>query len=223
MIYKVIQTGSDGNAILVNGQVLLDCGVAYQKIQFAEEDLRLVLLTHIHADHFRHSTVRRLAEQNPLLRFGCCPWMYEPLIGCNVSRKNIDVYQPGQWYRYKQFQVSPVHLYHDVPNCGYKVHWNGEKLFYATDTGSLEGIEAKGYDVYLVEANYEEQELLERVAQKKETGEYIYEFEVIKRHLSRAQCDNFIYRNITHGEYVYLHQHKAGTKEDGQLPKNDKL
>ena len=60
----------------------------------------------------------------------------------------------------------------------------------------------------MVEANYEDDVILQKIADKKETGEYAYEIQAMKNHLSKAKCDDFIYRNIgSAGEYVYLHCH----------------
>ena len=44
---------------------------------------------------------------------------------------------------------------------------------------------------------------------KKEAGEYSYEWQAMKNHLSKAKCDDFIYKNIgALGEYVYMHCHE---------------
>lgn len=43
---------------------------------------------------------------------------------------------------------------------------------------------------------------------EKANGEFVYERRVLGTHLSKAKCDDFIYRNIgSTGEYVYLHGH----------------
>lgn len=49
MNYKVINTGSDGNAILINGEILIDCGVSFKKIEPYYKNIKLVLLTHVHS------------------------------------------------------------------------------------------------------------------------------------------------------------------------------
>jgi len=80
-------------------------------------------------------------------------------------------------------------------------------MIYATDTNTLDGITAKDYDLYMIEANYTDEEMAERIAKKLELDIYPYEYEVMNNHLSKEKCDNFIYSNIGNGEYVYLHQH----------------
>lgn len=206
--YHIISTGSKGNAVIINDFILVDCGVPYKAIKPFVSQLKLVLLTHIHSDHFRPSTLRRLSSERPTLRFACGSWLVSDLVAAGVSSQNIDILECGTMYRYGICDVIPVSLVHNVPNCGYKIHFREGKVFYATDTNNLNGIAAKDYDLYMVEANYEDDVILQKIADKKEAGEYAYEIQAMKNHLSKAKCDDFIYRNIgSAGEYVYLHCH----------------
>lgn len=209
MHYRIIATGSKGNAVVLNDYILVDCGVPFKKLKDNYRDLKIVLLTHIHSDHFNRSTIRRLARDRPTLRFGCCSWLVADLLKCGVSKRNIDVYEIGKVYDYKAFKVSPIKLYHDVPQCGYRIFADGKKAMYATDTAHLQGISAKGYDLYLLEANYEQSELQERIRAKEENGGYIYEYNIPDRHLSKEQADEFIFENMgANSKYVYLHEHR---------------
>lgn len=49
MTYEVIATGSSGNAVLINNEILIDCGVSWKKIRPYAKKLKLVLLTHEHS------------------------------------------------------------------------------------------------------------------------------------------------------------------------------
>lgn len=208
--YEIISTGSQGNAVVLNGWLLIDCGVPFKALRTVWHKLRLVLLTHIHGDHFNRSTIRRLAELRPMLRFACCDWLVAPLVECGVKKTNIDVLAPDVMSRYSHCDVTPFELSHDVPNCGYKIAFENGRVIYATDTRNLNGIEAKNYDLYMVEANYTDEEIAARIRSKKEHLEYAYERRVLDTHLSKADADDFVYRNIgPGGEYVYLHTHKA--------------
>ena len=73
--YQVLSTGSAGNAVVVNRTVLIDCGVPYKVVEPFIKDLRLVLLTHIHGDHFKVSTIRKIAQGRPMVRFGAPEWL----------------------------------------------------------------------------------------------------------------------------------------------------
>ena len=157
--YRIISTGSQGNAVIVNDFMLIDCGVPYKSLAKYVPRLKLVLLTHIHSDHFRPSTLRRLSLERPLLRFGCCRWLVSALVKAGVPTSNIDVLEPDVMYGYGVCNVIPVSLVHNVPNCGYKIHFPAGKVFYATDTNNLNGIVARHYDLYMIEANYEDAEI----------------------------------------------------------------
>ena len=208
MHYNIISTGSKGNAVVLNDIILIDCGVSFRALKEIYKDLKIVLLTHIHSDHFNRTTLRLLSEARPTLRFACCEWLVTPLIETGITKRNIAVLEIGKIYDYKAFKVSPVKLYHDVPNCGYRLFFGKEKAFYATDTSTLAGITAKDYDLYLVEANHEEEEINKRISEKKANGEFVYEIRATRNHLSKEQCDAWVYENIGSGEYVYLHQHQ---------------
>ena len=75
MNYKILNSGSDGNCTLINDIIAIDMGVSYKLLTPHVEKLRLVLLTHVHSDHFNKATIRRLAKDRPTLRFGCCKWL----------------------------------------------------------------------------------------------------------------------------------------------------
>lgn len=208
MNYNIISTGSQGNAIVLNNIILLDCGVPFRDLKDVYKDLKIVLLTHIHGDHFNKTTIRKLAAERPTLRFACCSWLVSELLQCGVSIHNIDSLEIGRIYDYKAFKVSPVKLYHDVENAGWRVFQNAEKAIYMTDTVTLEGITAKNYDLYLVEANYCTEELEERIRSKEAAGQFVYEYRVKRVHLSKEKCDEWLLENVgENSEAIYIHQH----------------
>ena len=157
--YNIIASGSQGNAVILNDAVLIDCGVPYKQLASYVSKLKLVLLTHIHSDHFCKRTLRRLAAERPTLRFGCCRWLVSPLVAAGVPERQIDMLKPRVMYGYGLCNVIPFELTHNVPNCGYKVHFGNGKVIYATDTNNLDGIQAIGYDLYLIEANYNDEDI----------------------------------------------------------------
>jgi len=213
--YNVIASSSKGNAVVINKNILIDCGVSWKALNNVYHELQLVLLTHWHGDHFNRTTIKRLAKERPLLRFGCMDYLVSRLIECGVLIKNIDVLKPDQRVSYSfTLSVCPFLLKHDVPNCGYSLYIHDNEtggpagVFYATDCNNLDGITAKGYSLYLIEANYSEDEIVERIRGKEETGEHVYEWGVLNNHLSREKAENWLYQNMDqHSRYVFLHEH----------------
>ncbi len=209
MKYNIISTGSKGNAVVLEDKILIDCGVSFKALRNVYKDIQLVLLTHEHTDHIKLSTLKRLIQERPTLRVGCCEWMIEKALRCGIGTSRLDVYEIGRIYHYKTFKISPVKLYHNVPNCGYRLFFNNKKVLYATDTNSLNGISAKHYDLYMVECNYEDAEIQHRILEKQSKGDFAYEVNVINNHLSKQKCDDFIVENAgPNSEFVYLHQHE---------------
>ena len=153
-----------------------------------------------------------LAEERPKLRFGCCEWLVQELLDLGISKKRIDVYKIGEKYTYTDnLSVQPVKLYHDVPQCGYRVFIDCYKCIYCTDTNTLDGIKAENYDFYFIEGNYEnEQELHERAYND------VYESRVKLTHLSKDYATDWLLDNMgTNSVYVWMHEHKdRGNKRD---------
>lgn len=217
MHYDVIASGSSGNAVVINNSILIDIGVPSKALEPYKKDLKLVLTSHVHGDHFNPRTVRALHRERPGIRWGCCEWMVRPLLDAGVDKRVIDVFDhtiPAFLMYGPYFSIRPQLLTHDVPNCGYHMIFfpkdrKTERLFYATDTGSLDGIEAPGYDLYLIESNHTEEELKARQAAKLAAGQYSYESRAAATHLSQEQAMDWLYRNMKpHSQYVFLHQHK---------------
>ena len=221
MTYDILATGSSGNAVVINGEILIDCGISMKKLRESGyiKSLNLVLLTHEHGDHFCKSTVRALHQERPALWWVCCEWMVwedrekrvpGPLLKAGVDKRSIVLIKPGRWYQCGfciQFKAEIIP--HDVENCGYHLKLDYETAFYATDTSTLDHIEAKGYDLYLIEANHTSAEIEERIADKLARGEFAYEARAARTHLSREQALNWLARNARpNSKYVFLHQHR---------------
>lgn len=210
MEVNVIASGSSGNSVLLGESVLIDVGVTYKAIEPYVRNIKLVLCTHQHGDHFKKSCVRRLAKERPNLRFACGSWMVPLLIMEKVSPRRIDVIPENKWMNYGSIgvKVKQQSTLHDVLNCCWHIDINGEKAFYATDMGTLEGIEAKDYNLYMIEANREEDELEETIKRKRESGEFVYESRVKGTHFMVEQANKFLSDNMSEdSEYVFLHKH----------------
>lgn len=204
-IAKVISSGSEGNAVIYNNAIMVDCGVSLKALQEVKRSLKIVLLTHKHSDHLKIRTLQRLQAERPTLRIACGDFLLEELPCIN----NIDVLQVGKIYDYGAFKVSPIKLYHDVPNFGWRIFLpNGQKIFHATDTVHLEGISAKGYDLYAIEHNYCEEYIQQAIEEARANGEYTHAYGNINTHLSIQQARAFIEANRKESSEV-LELHKS--------------
>lgn len=204
-IAKVISSGSEGNAVIYNNAIMVDCGVSLKALNEVKRSLKIVLLTHKHSDHLKIRTLQRLQAERPTLRVACGDFLLEEL----PCIKNIDVLQVGKIYDYGAFKVSPVKLYHDVPNFGWRIFLpNGQKIFHATDTVHLEGITAKGYDLYAIEHNYCEEYIQQAIEESRANGEYTHAYGNINTHLSIQQARAFIEANRKESSEV-LELHKS--------------
>ena len=202
---QVISSGSEGNAVIYNNAIMVDCGVSLKALNEVKRSLKIVLLTHKHSDHLKIRTLQRLQAERPALRVACGDFLLEEL----PCIKNIDVLQVGKIYDYGAFKVSPVKLYHDVPNFGWRIFLpNGQKIFHATDTAHLEGITAKGYDLYAIEHNYCEEYIQQAIEEARANGEYTHAYGNINTHLSIQQARVFIEANRKESSEV-LELHKS--------------
>lgn len=200
--YNIISSSSKGNAILYDS-VLVDIGVPFSKIKPFLNDIQIVLLSHEHHDHININTLKKLQFEHPSIRVGCGEFMLKHLKGI----RNIDVLKYGYWYDYGIFKVSPIKLYHDVPNFGYRIIFEDYKIIHCTDTSHLNGITAKNYDLYAIEHNYDEETIGEIIEEKTLRGEFAYEKGAINSHLSEQQAKDFIFKNKGENyEILRLHE-----------------
>lgn len=134
--------------------------------------------------------------------------MLPHLLKAGVNRRVIDLCEPGKTYTYKDLaSIRPEPLVHDVPNCGWHVAVGRIRCFYATDCRDLEGVQAPGYEYLLIEGNYGESEIWDRISAKQASGEYVYELDAMQRHMSREYALGWIAEQSPGAWYMLLHGH----------------
>jgi hypothetical protein len=205
-ICEIIGSGSTGNAVLYHRNILVDIGLPYKKIEPYKNEIQIVLLTHEHlSDHLNIQALKKLCFERPSLRVACGEFLAEKLQGI----RNVDILEAGKIYDYGAFKISPIVLYHDVPNFGYRIFKGDHKTIHITDTFTLEGISAKDYDLYCIESNYNEDTIFESIDRKKSKGEFAYQECAINSHLSEQQARDFIFKNRgEHSKVLRLHESK---------------
>ena len=212
MNINIIGTGSSGNAILFDDSVLLDTGLPFKELEPYVNDIHTVLLTHQHGDHLNVTTVRKLHLANNDIKFCCGEFIQKNLIDLGLPKENIVIVERGEYYRRYGLIFSPVSLYHDVPNFGYRIINDDYKHFHATDTAHLKGISCKDYDSATVECNHERTAALKIIEDKAISGEFCHLKRAIETHLSVDKAVDFIIDNNI--KYFYaVHMGSSTEKE----------
>lgn len=209
MKYEVIASGSSGNCLILNGIIALDVGVAWKQVAQYAKELRLVFVSHTHGDHIKPSTAYKLYTERPTLRFAGGSFMVNDFIRAGIPARNIDVLEPNTRHDYGAFQIEAFPLVHDVPNMGLKIWMGGERALYATDTGTMDGVEFPEADFYFLEANHTRAGIEASTAEKQARGQFAYECRAAQNHLSYEQAMDWLAQNAgPNSRYVLLHQHK---------------
>ena len=82
-----------------------------------------------------------------------------------------------------------------------------EKVLYATDTVSMEGVEAKDYELYLLECNHHEDEIQAKIQEKTASGQFSYEVRAAATHLSWEKAMAWLQENGPNSKFIPMHQH----------------
>lgn len=220
-ILNIISSSSkDGNCYIYNQDLMIDIGVSFAKIKSYIKDIKLLCLTHEHSDHLRKKTIQKLIYEKPTIKIVCGEWLVQTIVDIGVNKKNIFVLKLNKKYDLGKYIIELVPAIHDVDNCGYKItiKENNYRIFHITDTASIEHLEAKNYNMFAIEANYNEELLEEHINQALESednkNKLLYLNRVKMTHLSDTQCNDFLISNMgNNSEYVKLHQSDYNYKE----------
>lgn len=232
MTCEIISTGGKaGNAVLLNGCLLFDCGIPYSRLQPYITQITTVFLTHVHADHFKVRCLNRLCRNRPLVRFVCSRNLIADLVSrANVPLDRIILVRPEDpprkirdWVSGQDIEISSFHLIHDVENVGYIVKITGGDndgtAMYATDTHHIP-IAAPNLDLYMIEANFTQEDIQRRIAEKTESGAFAYEGRVLQSHMSMETAVEWLQENADpyNSKIVFLHGHKEDATDDSMDP-----
>jgi Cft2 family RNA processing exonuclease len=216
MKYEIIGTGSSGNCVILD-DIMLDCGLPYKQIKPYLKDIKLIFISHKHSDHLNKSTIKKIAYNNPTIKFLVAFYLVDLLLELGVSKKNIITVDLEKWYNIGIANVKLEALMHDVPNTALKIQKGNQKAIYIVDTNSVDHLVAKDYNLYMIEANYtDEEELENRIKKDYEEGlSYSHYERVRKTHLSQLKAYNWLQKNMNEeSEFVFLHAHRDKEREE---------
>ena len=198
MYYEIISTGSKGNCVIIN-DVMIDCGVPFNKIKNYLYDVKYLILTHVHTDHVRGSTLHYIKKNFPKLTIIGNHEVHQVYGVGVISNATFPIEVEG-------YTFTPFECVHDVLTYGYTWEYEGLSIIYATDTSSLENAPDLKYDFLFLESNHDEKKVEKILENKNQFGYDAYSG--AKRHLSTQQAKAFYYlhRRNKDSQFIELHQ-----------------
>lgn len=221
MEYEIIKTGSKGNCVVLNNNILLDIGIPYKSLKNHLKRVNLIFISHHHIDHLNKGTIKQINYNYPKIKFICNFEVAVKIYEWGVNKHSIWCLDEHRWFDIGYAKVRLEKLKHDASNSSFQIEYkNGGKMIYITDTGEIPNeINAKDYDLYLVEANYKNEEELDRLIQQdydsgKEFSHYV---RVRDTHLSEEQALKWLSENMgENSKFQFIHGHE-GEDNDRQL------
>lgn len=220
MNYNILGSSSKGNCIILNNSIMLDCGISYSKVKPYLKDIDLIFISHRHFDHLLPTCVKQINNNFPTIKFVCNLDVAEKLNDLEIKDECIWCLREDKWYDLGFAKVKLEQLVHDAHNSSIQIEYkNGGKVLYITDTKEIPNtINAKDYDLYLIEANYKsKEEYLKKIEEAKEKGEYTHLIRALETHLCEEDAIKWLKDNIgDKSEFAFIHQHeiKEGENKD---------
>lgn len=208
----IIETGSRGNCIVYD-RIIVDMGVSYKKAKEHIKDCKYLFLTHEHGDHFNKNALIKINDYRPDILI-IAPYYLKPNIE-ELGLRGIMYIKPNISYEISNVRFVAYELIHNVLNVGYSFEFiDGSerfKVFHATDTYSLDGIDAKGYDLYSIELNHDEDEIEKDIIAKTIKGEYAHEVTSSMNHMSFQRAQKWLDINFEFGKSRLIPLHISST------------
>lgn len=185
--YEVIGSGSTGNCVRIEN-IMVDCGLPYNKIKEALYDVDILLITHKHTDHIKKTTYERIREEFPNITVVShyeVAYLYDIDIICNENMPiEIDDYI-----------IIPFRGEHGNVLCyGYTWTVNDLDIIYATDMSNFDLAPDKKYDYLFLESNHDINKL--NAVESSYKGRKTYGYDVYAsslRHCSTQKCKGFYF------------------------------
>ena len=215
MNYEIIKTGSKGNSIVFNTNILLDIGVPYKSLKKYLKRVNLIFISHRHIDHLLKSTIKQINYNYPKIKFICNFEVAVKIYEWGVNKNSIWCLDEHRWFDIGYAKIRLEKLKHDASNSSFQIEYKkGGKMIYITDTGEIPSeIQAKDYDLYLIEANYKNEEELDRLIQQDyDNGlEFSHYVRVRDTHLSEEQALKWLDENMAdNSKFEFIHMHVEG-------------
>lgn len=197
--YEILKTGSKGNCVIIE-DIMIDCGIPFSKMKQELYGIKYLLLTHIHSDHIKESTLNKIKESFPKITI---------LGNYEVAQKfGVDIIVNNGFETItKDYTFMAVKGVHDVLVTGYSVWIKDQHVCYMSDTNSYNFFKSAPYDYLFIEQNYDEKKLLEIGKQFKHKG--YNPVLSAKRHASVQMAKGFYYSNRRSADSVLIPLHMS--------------
>lgn len=164
---EVYGSGSSGNCVVINGDIMLDCGLAHKHIEKPLNSVSAVFISHRHGDHCHLGTLKWMEKTNPALL------EYRTFVNADTASHLAtkaqaisrvmntpiidDLFEYDIPTQLGTYHISTFPLKHDVENYGFVIeHPRFGRLLYATDTTTLKHAPHVLCDTVLLEGNWDE-------------------------------------------------------------------
>ncbi len=183
MTFEILESTSKANGYLLNDDLLIDCGFSYIKHKAKLKNVKYVCLTHIHGDHFKPATIRKLAVENEGIRFVCPPFLFDDLEAI-IDKEMITIISGFVSFRTDYYNIETTRTEHDVKNVAYIIDdVCFRRHIHATDLATTERLRDIKCDSISLEANHCYETAKEIIAEANEKGEYSHLERAIRYHL----------------------------------------
>lgn len=197
MNYNVIQSGSRGNAVIIEN-LLVDIGVPYKGLKEYLYEVEYIFITHRHSDHLNLTTYERIRRDFPRIKI-----MGNWSVATAVT-KPLDKIVTFKPIKLKGMVITPFEVPHDVVTHGLVLETKTEKAIYVTDSAGTKAWPVDKYDLLFIESNHCEKKL---ALAKSRKG---YDPKVSsKRHCSTQEAKAFYYMNRKSKESEWIELHKS--------------
>lgn len=169
MQVKILATGSSGNCVLINNNILIDAGITVKAFKSFDITPEVLIITHKHNDHMQLPLVRKL------LKDGIKAYFPTDVIAEIAKENKIAIQdlinsgqvipvEPGTSYTIGDIVVTPYpQKHHDIVNFAFVLEKGNDRLLYATDLDTIEPtdmgvglLHLGAFDTILLEGNYDE-------------------------------------------------------------------
>ncbi len=188
--YEVIRTGSEGNAVLINEELLIDCGVPYNLIQKYLPKLKVILITHEHGDHYTPGTINQIQIERPSV----VVLVNQEIDTVGLIKKPF-LLKPNLRFEIAGYLIQVHPLFHNVSNIGLTIKHKTGSCFYATDTYEVSHISSPNLDFYFLEMNFDENIMQDLINRDSKVEGFAYRKESQFNHLSFQRAWRFYKQN----------------------------